>query len=75
MPLDSYPVVLPMETTCRVQAANQRRAVVSEPFGLFAFVISSASQSVTIARAVTSGGYGGNVVSRVSSTGPPTVKW
>jgi len=26
-------------------------------------------------RAVTSDGYGGNVVSRVSSTGPPTVKW
>ena len=34
-----------------------------------------ASQSATIARAATSGGYGGNVVSRVSSTGPPTVKW
>ncbi len=45
------------------------------PFGLFASVISSASQSVVIARAVTYGGYGDNVVSRLSSTGPPTVKW
>ena len=55
--------------------ANKRRFVVSEPFGMFASVISSASQPVTLARAVTSGGYGGKVVSRVSSTGPPTVKW
>ena len=49
--------------------------VMSDPFVLFGSVISSSSQPETIARAVTSGGYGGNVVSRVSSTGPPTVKW
>ena len=30
---------------------------------------------VTMARAETSGGYGGKAVSRVSSTDPPTVKW
>ena len=47
----------------------------SEPLALSASVDSSVSQSVMIARALTSGGYGGDVVSRVSSTGPPTVKW